>query len=67
MNPCKAVMHRPKRSRPPIDTYEDEDSTPELSDIETSDDSSESDDYFDSEEGEVDVEDRYVIYLEVHF
>ena len=59
MNACKAVMHRPKRSRPPIGTYEDEDSTPGLSDIETSDDSSESDDYFDSEEGGVDVEDRY--------
>ena len=52
-------MHRLKRIRPTIETYEDEDSTPELSYIETSEDSSESDDYFDSEEGEVDVEDRY--------
>ena len=59
MNACKEVMHRLKRIRPTIETYEDEDSTPELSYIETSEDSSESDDYFDSEEGEVDVEDRY--------
>ena len=58
-NKCKAVIHHPKCNRPSIDTYEDEDSTPELSDIESSEDSSESDDYFDSEEGEVDVEDRY--------
>ena len=50
-------MQRPKRNRPPVGTYAED--FPPMPAHDTSDDSESADDYFDSEDTEVFVEDRY--------
>ena len=57
VNSCITDMERPKRSRPPVGSYAED--FPPVTSLDTSDDSESADDYFDSEDDNIVVEDRY--------
>ena len=54
-------MERPKRSRPPVDSYAED--FPPVTSLDTSDDSESADDYFDSEDDNCRNLCNYVLYF----